>query len=188
MCAACGVYGPTKCDNCTVNNYCNYPPSACASPTPTPTTPQDCQAGGDYWSYEQNTCLYPDDCTNSGGTLNFAEGTCDGESGGGGTESCDPPDYYDPNFGTCVYVGDIGSCSPYAYLTCIDSMGWYDEFCQCHYDTPIIVDVLGDGFDMTDTAHGVRFTFEPGGTPDKFLGRLPGRTTPSLSWIGTVTG
>ena len=45
-------------------------------------------------------------------------------------------------------------------------MGWWDGiFCQCHYDTPIIVDVLGNGFDLTDTAHGVKFTFEPGGVP-----------------------
>jgi hypothetical protein len=44
-------------------------------------------------------------------------------------------------------------------------MGWFDSSCQCHYDTPIIVDVLGNGFDLTDTAHGVLFTFEPNGVP-----------------------
>jgi hypothetical protein len=44
-------------------------------------------------------------------------------------------------------------------------LGWFDSSCQCHYDTPIIVDVLGNGYALTNTAHGVTFTFEPGGTP-----------------------
>ncbi|HJQ31793.1 MAG TPA: hypothetical protein VJ866_06435 [Pyrinomonadaceae bacterium] len=45
-------------------------------------------------------------------------------------------------------------------------MGWYEGvYCSCHYDTPIIVDVLGDGYDMTDVNNGVIFTFEPGQPP-----------------------
>ncbi|MDQ5835542.1 MAG: hypothetical protein M3379_02060 [Acidobacteriota bacterium] len=44
-------------------------------------------------------------------------------------------------------------------------MGWFDEFCQCHWDTPVIVDVLGNGNDLTDAAHGVRFMFQPGKAP-----------------------
>jgi hypothetical protein len=53
-----------------------------------------------------------------------------------------------------------------AYLTCIDSMGWFDPIlCRCHYHTPVVVDVLGDGYNMTDAARGVSFTFEPGRPP-----------------------
>jgi len=119
---------------------------------------------GNYWSYAENTCKSPDDCTNNGGTLNFAAGTCDG--GGGGT-TCEPPLYYDPNFDTCVYVGgDIGSgCNVTAYLTCIDSMGWWDASCRCHYDTPVVLDVLGGGYRLTDVNNGVNFAFEPGQPP-----------------------
>jgi len=50
-------------------------------------------------------------------------------------------------------------------MTCIDSMGWYDGLCHCHYDTPVIIDVLGDGYGLTDASGGVNFTFEPGGQP-----------------------
>jgi hypothetical protein len=78
---------------------------------------------------------------------------------------CDPPYFVDPNFGTCEYVGDLGGCSSYAYMTCIDSMGWYDNLCHCHYDTPIIIDVLGDGYNLTGSSDGVGFTFEPGQPP-----------------------
>lgn len=83
-------------------------------------------------------------------------------------ETCDIGDYYyiDPNTGDCTYVGPLDNgCSPYAFLNCSDSMGWFDSLCQCHYDTPIIVDVLGNGYNLTDAAHGVLFTFQPGNPP-----------------------
>jgi hypothetical protein len=151
----------TECDDAGVRRL--YCPPATPQPTPPPTTFEACQLSGNYWSYADNTCKSANECTDNGGTLNFAQATCDG----GGAATCEPPLYYDPNFDTCVYVGgDIGSgCNVSAYLTCIDSMGWWDAFCRCHYDTPVLVDVLGDGFDLTDVTNGVTFTFEPGGAP-----------------------
>lgn len=151
----------TDCDNFKISTiYCQLAPT----PVPSPTTPELCQTVGEFWNYAENQCQSSDDCTNSGGTLNFAQGTCDGSN----NNTCEPPFYYDPNFGTCVEVGgDIGEgCNVSAYLTCIDSMGWWDPvFCRCHYDTPVIVDVFGNGYDLTDTAHGVNFTFQPGDPP-----------------------
>ena len=162
--------GPTLCDNAAVGTfYCEV--ATQPSPTPTPTTFEACQLSGNYWSYADNSCKSPDDCTNSGGTLNFAENTCDsGNGGGGGPDQCEPPLYYDPNFDTCVYVGgDIGgNCSVTVYLTCIDSMGWWDPaFCRCRHHTPIIVDVLGDGFALTDTAGGIHFDFDGDGVRER---------------------
>ena len=155
--------GPQSCDVVSIRTVYCPTPTPTPTATPTPLTPEACQLSVNYWSYADNSCKSPDDCANSGGSLNFAEGTCDGGSGGDG---CVPPFYYDPNFGTCVEVGPLdNSCSVTAYLTCIDSMGWFDALCQCHYDTPIIVDVLGDGYQLTDAAYGVNFTFEPGGQP-----------------------
>ena len=157
---------PTSCDDAVILGiYCELAPLP--SPTPTPTTFEACQLSGNYWSYAENTCKSPDECTNNGGTLNFAENTCDsaGSGGGGGPDQCEPPLYYDPNFDTCIYVGgDIGgNCSVTIYLICIDSMGWWDPaFCRCRHHTPVVIDVLGDGYSLTDVADGVSFTFEPG--------------------------
>jgi hypothetical protein len=52
-------------------------------------------------------------------------------------------------------------CSMEAMDNCINSFGlWSQENCHCTYWPfldPILVDVEGDGFDLTDAAHGVRF-------------------------------
>ncbi len=39
-------------------------------------------------------------------------------------------------------------------------------FCKCWAESPIIVDVDGDGFDLTDPANGVNFDMRADGTPD----------------------
>src|SRR5207237_7013999 len=46
-------------------------------PISPPTNQTDCAAAGLYWNYTSNTCLSEDECTNSGGNLNFAQGTCE---------------------------------------------------------------------------------------------------------------
>lgn len=68
----------------------------------------------------------------------------------------------DWDFEVCVQDYNDG-CNPNEEDTCWDSMGWMDEECNCHYDTPIIIDVLGNGYDLTNAIHGVIFRFEPDG-------------------------
>ena len=97
MCSGCGIYGPTTCDNCKVNLYCNYSPSVCVMPTPTPapTAPPSCP-------------------TPSGSYL-----------------------------GNCTW-------DPY----------------QCKWvcwGSPILVDVNGDGFTLTNAAGGVMFDLDGSG-------------------------
>jgi len=48
-------------------------------------------------------------------------------------------------------------------ISCEDGLGWIDEYCFCHFDTPIIIDVSGDGFELTNPANGVLFDFEGNG-------------------------
>ena len=128
----------TECDDKAVRRvYCPAP-----TPTPTPTTLQDCQAGGDFWSYAENTCLSEDDCTNSGGTVDFAQGTCD-SSGGGGGLPCGPTLDGGSN-NTCACAPDDPTCS-----------------------SPILVDLLGDGFSLTDAAGGVNFDLDSDGLKEK---------------------
>lgn len=83
---------------------------------------------------------------------------------------CDPDYYMSPTFGECEYGGD-GTCDPYFYINCYDSGGYVQGTCHCYFGgpgSPIIIDVLGNGFDLTDSAHGVSFDLNNTGTPQRF--------------------
>jgi hypothetical protein len=115
-------------------------------------------------SYAENTCLSPDDCTNSGGALDFAEGTCV-KAGGGG--DCCPDDGGGGGF-TCntTYIGLCYNVQE--YCDCQEFMGQWDQyFCTCFYDSPILVDISGDGFGLTDAAGGVNFDFDRDGAKER---------------------
>ena len=57
------------------------------------------------------------------------------------------------------------SCTrPMSYYCPLDFGGYNEETCECYQDpnppqSPIIIDVLGNGFAMTDEANGVDFNF-----------------------------
>ena len=131
--------GPKACDISKVKEiYCAAPiPTPTPTPTPgwpwpeTPIEPEPCQNGGWFWNFSNNTC------------------------------NQDPQTSYCP-----------GHCVPYQPL---DSGGCYDaaDYCQfaygcppgtvdggsgcCCFPTPIIKDVNGDGFSMTNELTGVHF-------------------------------
>jgi hypothetical protein len=90
-----------------------------------------------------------------------------GDACGGDIDCCEGT-HCDFNFGTCA--GDHStdnSCNEHLADNCWDSLGWMDPSCVCHYHTPIIVDVLGNGYDLTDVTGGVVFRFDPGETPQQ---------------------
>jgi hypothetical protein len=115
-------------------------------------------------------CAYPSDdkyndiCLDNGDPPLYAcLPACDDSSGCGGLQDscggsnppcCDP--YYCSEYG-----GSGGSC-----IECRENSdcneGWTCESGTC-YATPILIDVAGDGFEMTDAAHGVLFTFKSSG-------------------------
>ena len=76
-------------------------------------------------------------------TWNFTTSMCEEPTGGGG---CWTP----PTFG----------CDPGQY--------WDTEGCSCEYDpSPILVDVAGDGFNLTDNSGGVSFDLNSNGSAEK---------------------
>lgn len=58
-------------------------------------------------------------------------------------------------------------CDPNGQGWCDSHEGdWIESTCTCHY-SPVIIDVAGDGFDLTDSAHGVRFDLDRDGTKEQ---------------------
>lgn len=69
-------------------------------------------------------------------------------------------------------------CSEEQAMDCINSLGqWVEETCYCDHSigphTPILVDVLGDSFNLTDASNGVNFDLDSNGSSER------------LSWTGS---
>lgn len=112
------------------------------------TTKEDCDAIGSYYLTSSSTCsdsppTNSSDCEAIGMYWNFTNNTC----------QADPPPPCDLDFQLCD-----------------DENGWHWSFeeCQCvHYNTPILVDVVGNGFNLTNAANGVHFDLNSNGRREK---------------------
>lgn len=62
------------------------------------------------------------------------------------------------------------SCNPSAFTlakcTTVINGNWDNELCRCISDSPILIDVNGDGFSLTDYAGGVNFDLNADGTAE----------------------
>jgi len=57
-------------------------------------------------------------------------------------------------------------CSLEARVACMGSGGWWiPSNCECLFDTPIIIDVARDGFNLTNPSEGVMFDLAATGNP-----------------------
>ena len=66
----------------------------------------------------------------------------------------------------------ITRCSSEQALDCINSLGiWREETCYCDHSigphTPILIDVAGDGFRLTNAVNGVNFDLDNDGTAER---------------------
>lgn len=73
---------------------------------------------------------------------------------------------------TCSIAGGGGGgggscCSDLIIPHCSGSREWSCELCQCVFPSPIIIDILGDGFDLTDLSGGVDFDINADATNER---------------------
>ncbi|MEK6301046.1 MAG: hypothetical protein AABO41_10020 [Acidobacteriota bacterium] len=67
-----------------------------------------------------------------------------------------------------------GGCNPQDRAFCqADGGYWINRNCECLYDTPIIIDVEGNEFDLTNAADGVVFDFDGTGNPRRLAWTMP---------------
>lgn len=149
---------------------CGAAPSPTPTPTPTPCTaklgdsctgPSDC-CWDQICSLETNECLRKliatqSDCESAGNYWNFTTNTCQESSptsdgGGGGSE--------------CLGAGETCSDDP----ECCSGLVCNGGFCgdlEVGPGCPVLIDVLGNGFSITDAVGGVNFDLRPNGVRER---------------------
>lgn len=165
---------------------CSYicPGPACNGSTPTATssdgTTKDCRAslqatiGGTYTVVTANCTQYAPGtamhmrggCTNtvrvcSGTpptntdhtiTIDCSAPTCSGGGGGDSSDYCGAGNWCNPTYSELQGCNGSWSCSS----------------CECLWGSPILIDVQGDGFALTDAANGVNFDLNGRGVPNRW--------------------
>jgi hypothetical protein len=144
-----------------IQNACPAAPVASSSDDSllvalSPSTQPACQTAGMFWSFANQTCFpqetEQDGCESIGGSWNFTTGTCEESSP---TPTPTPlPDGGDGG-------RDIGIC-------CVPTP---DGFECC--GTPILIDVTGDGFKLTNAATGVNFDLNSNGKAERLSWTTP---------------
>ena len=125
-----GTNGPTPCDNAKSQQVGNYTGGVCA-----PLDVKSCE--DNYGAYDRGNCqciplcdsVEANACRTYGGTYDYSSCYCSG--------------------------GRCDSETGQAFCDAHDG-DWIPSTCTCHY-SPIIIDVTGEGFHLTDNALGVVF-------------------------------
>lgn len=128
-----------------------------------PQTEPDCQFYNMYWNFTNRTCGSSPAIGNCGGGPDWSNYFSTGCYSGLGLFTGSVCDRSDAFKNKCYqYGGDYNS--PYCVCSGCDVCG----------GSPILVDVNGDGFAMTDVAHGVVFDLNGNGTRDPLSWTAPG--------------
>ena len=172
-CQKCAVEPNTLglCPRGTVKNNstgcCDRKPQlACDTVDPNTSCPQGYAFdGGDSCCDVSN----PDSCAAFDGTWDFASNTCD-TSNPTPTPTATPmptPTPTPPSGGGCTNKWMEAKC--YAL-----GEGWDGIRCRCAPESPVLVDVSGDGFALTDAAGGVFFDLNADGAQERLAWTVAG--------------
>jgi hypothetical protein len=176
-------YPPLTCPDGKIKMQFPKPTCAQFCVDPISLSQSECSEFGFVWSFAAGTCraTVPSteaDCTTFGWYWNFTSGTCGsspalGMCGGGP----DWTNYFSTGCytGLGLYAGGGTVCGRSTAFTsrCVQYGGDYDsQYCVCTGcdscgGSPILIDINGDGFAMTDVSGGVRFDLNGNGTRDQ---------------------
>lgn len=126
------------------------------------------QMNRNYQDSTRGDCCADNVGNDPGADAACVDGDGDGISTCGG--DCNDNDYDPQNYcgGSGGGTGGGGRvCDPEGEGWCYAHEGdWVESTCTCHY-SPILVDVRGDGFNLTDATHGVTFDLDRDGGAER---------------------
>jgi hypothetical protein len=100
---------------------------------------------GKCYAADNNMKVWYNLCYESPSQTYTSHGTCSsGGGGGGGNPEC------------TYYQQDYDDCQNYAGV-------WLWDLCRCDYTSPIVIDIDGDGYNLTNATNGVNFDLKPDG-------------------------